>query len=1049
MLEQAREYLARVIPWPQPGETAYVNIHWTFQPAPGKKPPRADGKLPWTGRACTSLDEAARALTFALKSNDTRDIYVCMSTQSMAQERTSKKNFAYKVPIRAAVNAIALKSFFLDVDVKPPQYDEDGVLRPNQKGYETQDQAMIAIADFIKQSGMPKPTLIVWSGGGFHVYWTISTPLTPGEWQPYATGLAEAAKHYGLRCDTQCTVDSARVLRVPDTFNHKEAQPRRVALVGPRLDFDYNPDRVLAPLEHFKSRTTTSGNANVDFAEFAAFPRRAPLLDASPLRANLVNEFTDVDLDNVIGNCAFLADTVATGGAGVDNPLWNITTLIATFCKNGRNQAHRMGDKHAGYTKESTDEFFDRKDRERQEKGLGWPLCTTISATGSKFCGSCPHFGKGKSPLHFGNSQAQTGSRGPQQGVGAAQGATSTTGIVAGGSTQALHQGNGYPSQSGSIAAQISATQVGTLSPDMPLGYSRNAAGIVSKLLLDPGGTGVSSTVPVSEYPMFDAWIQKDPLVLHFNSIVERNKVTQIDLPLEVVGTNEMRKTLQGQGFMLVMNDKNSGDFFVAWIKQLQKAKDMVASAPFGWQDKHGKVEGFIYGGNLWTPTGTTPAASADGVIARHYRPTGEERPWVEATKLVTSQGRPDLEAIVASAFAAPLVKFTGHNGMLLSAYSKESGAGKTTALNIAQAVWGDPVKAIQSLDDTHNSVMGKIGEIRSLPIYWDELKTEEDTKKFVNLTFQVSGGKGKSRMNSRAQQREVGSWQTLVVSASNDSLVDAVVQNTPTTLAGLYRLFEYKVRPPVAGAPGRIDHSRAQIILSKLKTNYGNIGLKYAQFLGANFHQIEQDIEVMSHNLNIETSSTQEERFWISAMACLLVGARYANHLQYVALDEVALKAFLLQTLQEMRDLGSKQTVDLTQTLNISSILSQFLGDMRRDHTIVTDRILVGPGKPPKPPSPNAIKLISPTDPSRLAGLIVHYGQNDKIMRISSAGLGEWLKKKGKSRHIVMESLREKVGMRRVIGRLGSGTAFATATEHLFEIDLNATPELDFIDEA
>jgi hypothetical protein len=63
-----------------------------------------------------------------------------------------------------------------------------------------------------------------------------------------------------------------------------------------------------------------------------------------------------------------------------------------------------MGNKHPGYTQESTDEFFDRKDREKAEKGLGWPACKTISASGCTTCQACPHFAAGKSPLNFARS---------------------------------------------------------------------------------------------------------------------------------------------------------------------------------------------------------------------------------------------------------------------------------------------------------------------------------------------------------------------------------------------------------------------------------------------------------------------------------------------------------------------------------------------------------------------------------------------------------------------------------------------------------------------
>lgn len=1032
MFENAKIYLARVLPWPEPGQPGFVNIHWTFPPTN----PRPDGKPAWTGRAVQSAGEAGKTLEFALKAgSNTLDVYACMSTQLAAEAKVTKGKFprTYNAPIRLATNAIALKSFFLDVDYG----------KPNGSSYATPDDAVKATMDFIKTVGLPKPTMIVHSGGGFHFYWCVDRALSPDEWLPIAFSLAEAAKANGLLCDTQCTVDSVRVLRIPDTLNRKQEPARHVRFIGQPLDYDYGLARVRDPLQPYVGRVPQAASSLA--VDRSLFPLRPVTAPPSELQVGLDQLWPSPDLDLVTPLCGFLRDAVASGGAGLNNPLWNITTLISTFTKGGRADAHRMGDKHATYTKESTDEFFDRKDRERSERGLGWPSCATISATGATACKSCALFAQGKSPLNFEVRAAPTGAVGsvpPSSGsTPAAQPApnpivqTSGFGPTTGGASVAGHALHGPVTSGGNS--------------DMPAGYLRTAANIICKVVVDPANPQQQISIPISDYPMMNAWLQKDPNMLHFDSVVERNKVGQISIDLEYIGTNEMRKVLQSQGFMLGATDKFSGDFFVSWVKKLQQIKDSVASAPFGWHDKNGQTEGFIYGGQLWTPNGSSPSATANPVVNQQYKPKGSDAYWLDAVKLVTSQGRPDLEAIVASAFAAPLVMFTGHLGMLMSAYSKESGIGKSTALRIAQAVWGDPIRAVQSLSDTQNSVMKKIGEVRSLPVYWDELKTDEDTKKFVNMTFQIAQGKEKSRLNQHAQMKEPGHWQTLVVSASNDSLIDHVTQQTQTTLAGLYRIFEYTVVPASPSQTGLIDTSEATIRLSKLNTNYGSVGLKYAQWLGTNFHSIEADMASLSKQLNIETKSHQEERFWISLIACVLLGARYANALGYAVFDEPALKAFMLRSLDTMRALRGSQTVDLTRTINISSIMSSFLKDMQQQNKVLwTDRIHVAVGKPPKPNSPNAVKIIKPSDVSRINGVSVQIGIDDKLMRISSSTFGEWLKKSGKSRHLLMEALKASMATTTVVGFLGGGTGLAFSKENIIQIDLASSPDLNFVDE-
>lgn len=581
---------------------------------------------------------------------------------------------------------------------------------------------------------------------------------------------------------------------------------------------------------------------------------------------------------------------------------------------------------------------------------------------------------------------------------------------------------------------------------DLPVGYIRGPTGLVYKVVTNPDGTHAPQEI--SDYAMTDPWVQRSPWALHFTTTTERGKQQQVALPFEAIGSNDMRKILQDQGFMVPVGPKGSetiARFFVAWIKVLQDTRDSVSSEPFGWQVKAGSVQGFVFGGHLWTPTGAQPAANPDVVIARHYAPTGDIAPWMAAAKLVTSQGRPQLDAIIASAFAAPLVRFTGQAGVLMSAYSTQSGIGKTTALTCAQAVWGDPVKAIQALTDTQNSVMGKLGQLRSLPLYWDEIKGDEDTKKFVSITFQTTQGKEKSRMTSRATQREPGSWQTLLVSASNDSVLHYVLNRTNTTTAGLYRIFEYVVEPALPGGAGQIEPSEAARVSRRINDNYGNVGLLYAQFLGSNFVQVEADMAAELKAIGAEVATIPDERFWIALIATITVGARYANKLGFTTIDEVALKTFMLDVLSRMRAERTSQPVDLNKDLNVSSILTQFMTAMRARHTLFTNRIHVGRGAPPR----GMVKVAH--DISRLDGIYMHVGIEDKLLRISSSRLGEWLAEKQISRPNFVNALIKELHMVKINGRLGAGAGaqITGGTEYLFQIDLTGSPLVDFIDGA
>jgi hypothetical protein len=519
-----------------------------------------------------------------------------------------------------------------------------------------------------------------------------------------------------------------------------------------------------------------------------------------------------------------------------------------------------------------------------------------------------------------------------------------------------------------------------------------------------------------------------------------------ISIPLGIIGGMEMRKHLQDQGFMLPTTSKELGSvtrFFKSWTEKLQASKESVKSCSFGWHVDGGDVAGFVYDGQLWTPKGSSPAACPDPSLARHYAPAGSPGKWEEACKLITDQKRPALEAIVASAFAGPLIRMVGREGCIMSCYSTDSGIGKTTSMIIAQSVWGDPVRGKQGLNDTQNYVMGKLGQLNSIPLYWDEIKTHENVKKFVELVFTVTGGREKGRMNRNIQLREPGVWQTLVVSASNESILDHVIHGTKTTAAGVLRIFEYVV-PPAATELGQIDSSVASRQVAALNDHYGNVGLRYAKWLGANYSKCDKEVAAYIEDLNTAVSAEREERYWISVIAVICMGARYANDLGFTEFDEDALRDFLLAELVRMREQRKDQPVDMTKDTNISTVLAQMLNQWRARNTLKTNRIHVGRGKP----AHGQIQVLN-TDQSRLDQIHVHVGMEDKILRISSYALTQWLTERGYSRHTFIGALQKQLGMKLVNGRLGSGTSFAGATEYLVEIQLAGTPVVNFIDEA
>jgi len=943
VLEHARQFLGMVMP-SEIGEGAYLNIHWSGNANHG-------GKF-WDGRAGVSVDDAINTLNWVNKHGD-KDLYVCMSLQSKYESKVSGKGNTYKKALRLADDVVSIRSLFIDIDVKP-------------EAYATTQDALRALKDFIDNVRLPMPSAVVGSGsGGFHVHWALSEALDRDSWQVLANALANAALSHGLMCDSQCTIDSARILRVPGTFNRKTDVPREVTLMslGERVDLE-TMRLILQPYNTPTHRTHVTKLAAND-----------------ELGANMPVSRMEIRVEDVAKHCAFISRTLSTGGRDNNQPLWFLSAVVAGFLEDGRDALHAMSNQHPTYNPVETDALYDRAARGRQARDTGWPQCEKVANFGCKDCQTCPLRPLGKSPLNFALDEVKT--------------------------APPAAQDNSLPDK-----------------------YARLQNGEIGVRI--PNDDGTQSVLPIVHYPILNGWLSNAPWTLHFTTRNETGKRANIEIPAEVIFAKDgFSKFLGAKGvFCTDFQYKQLKEFFVSWLQKLQQQKEsVVASSPFGWSVVDGKIEGFAYGGRVWTKDGDRPAANPNPVLVYQYTPKGEIGHWQELAKIIYEQRRPSLDAILAVGFAAPLVRFTGFPGLILNAYSAESGIGKTTAMKVSQSVWGHPVLAMQGLNDTSNSVLGKMGQIRSLPMYWDEIKSEAQVKRFCSIVFDLTGGREKTRMNADATLKLSGTWQTMMVSASNDSLVDGMAREVGSTTAGLHRLFEYVVPKP---AQVTHDIGMVQRLSGRLEDNYGHAGLIYAKFLGENWTRVEAEVAAKQDELNTEVRTKQEERMWVATMAVVLKGAEYANELGLTQIDVNTLRDFLFEVLERMRGEVMASPSDLTNDMSVSSVLAEFLNSTRSRNTLITNRVWVSRGKPPK----GAINIL--TDVSRLGELMVQIGKEDGIIRISSVALSRWMGERNYSRHTFTKKLEEEFGLKTVNGKLGGGTDMAAAMEYLVELDAN-----------
>lgn len=992
---EGREFLKRVIPWPTEDRgiyTGYANLHWTFL----KAGTSAKGKPLWSGRAFQTLSKFSDFIDWASQQSSFRDIYYCVSRQSSAAVDPKKGTLK---AVRLAANAIDLKAIWLDVDVKTPGLEKD---KPE---YETLDLALEALQAFVRARGLPEPSALVGSGGGVQSYWIFREHLELEKWSYYARRLRQAAEEFGLLFDGGCTIDSARLLRVPCTSNWKTgtARPTRILGLGP--DYDEANLEALTRVDLPSGAGTPTPRVDVQAPSHIGRPGQTFMAynggRVESIGAGLAPDYPPLEPLPIFRGCEFLRKTMVTRGRGQSEPLWHLALLCAAHLPDGEKFAHAFSDGYAGYSKEETSAKFARKVRERDERGIGWPGCSSIHEAGSTVCGSCPHLARGKSPLNLGTSVRGQ----PTPGAGSAN----------------LPEGNRQLANAGLLHGVPAPTHGGP-SGELPTGYVYADDGTICVLVeraeAGEGGPPSWAQVPLFTARLTGAWVSDSPEALHFITTKSLGVTGAVTITAADLASHQnLMDALWVQGaFTNTEGEPFVRKFMTAWISKLREVKKAIETKPFGWlEDATGK-KGFMYGGKCFTPNGEEPCGWPEEKLRATYSPKGSAQVWREVSRLITNQQRADLDCILASSFAAPLVGIIGQYSAVISVCGP-TGRSKSFALGVANAVWGDYQMAKEVSSSSEKQFIKKMGDLYSLPMYWDDITKQN--YKFVYRAFRAATeGKEGGRLKSDRSYAEERSWNSLMLVTSNNSFVDFVTLQDTDTDAGLVRVLEYTVPPKnPATDVGLIKSSDADYQLTRLRHNYGMVGLEYAKMLGSRPEDVISFTRAMVDEFHTAVSPTQEERFWVVACGVLLAGGQFAKmfgaDINVPRLRTFLISTFLANRARHQRENLAGGTQTHTQDLLISYLQEFRLNSMWSD----------GYQRP--------INVFYFPEHGRSVRL--HFATVDRKLRISRTHFREWLKD-GMSSFLVT-SLEKDYGATYTRGALAGGTSHSAGTETLIEI--------------
>jgi len=640
----------------------------------------------------------------------------------------------------------------------------------------------------------------------------------------------------------------------------------------------------------------------------------------------------------IIERCNVLKHTYETGGAGQVEPLWMAQLSLMAYAVDGSEYIHSLSDQHPGYDYQRTEKKYAQRLRVKESGKFGPPLCKTLGMYLPEKCKTCRFSGRIKSPIVLGRETDGTEIPFPYKQ-----------------DDKAIYRLENKENENGEVESKA-VKVVSFAIEDFQLFSSP-----------DPS-QGMVFRFTVDKYGAKQATFTTSALADKRKLLVE---LSNADVPLQPHEYPEFVKLM------------------TTWADKMVQAKQVgQPTLALGWTKIDNEPAFTIIDRTITKSSGDKEVTFLDREFVKDFTPQGDKEAWTRLAHYLTSEDRHAVTAGILSAFAAPLITFTGVNGCVLALVSDKSGTGKSTALRTAQAVWGDPRRGVNALDDTPLSVANRMGKLNNLPAFWDELRMKEQVEKFVLLMFQVSQGKERSRLRSNITTQHVGTWNTLITVASNESITDHVRHLVHGTDAGLLRVFEVTV--PYLQRRQDIDAMAAA-----LDTNFGIIGGEYAEWMVRNQEKLPPLLEKVKRSFSEKVHADSAERFWVATCSTLLTAAIITNKQGWTAIN---IDEFTSWLVKEFRRSRAEQTMDFDPIeIRAKKYLFQFL-DIHKDQIVVFDH-LSGKGVA------SVGSLRSPLPRGEILGV---YAKEDKKVRIKRAPFVEWVYEHHKEPHTrLVEALR------------------------------------------
>lgn len=835
---------------------------------------------------------------------------------------------------RTADNAAFLRAFFLDLDC--------GLGKP----YADQNEASVALSEFVRSVGFPTP-YVVNSGGGLHVYWPLTEDVPAEVWFPHARALKKMCADHNLHADPAVTADRARILRVPGTYNFKNNQQRpvQVGVAGTAVSLaDFvkllpAPAFDLSAAKQFGMDDTSRdvGGGEFPSCSFNRIVRRS-------LKDDGCNQIKIAIVD----------------AATLEEPLWRAALSVATRCEDGAKAIHQLSKAHPGYTPTNTEA--------KAAETKGPYTCEWYRANNPAGCEGCKQ--KVGSPIMLGKIVQESPVENDQYMIEKPQ-----------------------DEESPAVTMAI---------PAYPYPYFRGTNGGVFKK--ETSADGEVKEVEIYPHDLYlterfydiDEGGDGDGEMVGINLHMKRDGVRRFYAPVTTLFTKDkMRDLLIKHGVIAYGKHLDAlMAYFASTIRKLQQQYSASKTRnQMGWTHD---MQGFVVGEVEYTAGGVklAPPASGTRQLAASFRPTGTLEEWRD---IVNFYDRPGLEPHALTlffGFGSPLLKLIGGNhvkGAQVHLKHNGSGSGKSTAQMVVNSIFGSPDELLMKKEDTYASKMHMLGMMNSIAFTVDEI-TNEKAEVLSDYAYGFTSGRGKHRMEAQTNKLRANStsWCNITITSGNASVVDALQQLKNTADGELRRILEISVPKYTGSTKSEIDS-----VFGKLNDNYGVAGPLFIQFVVSNIDTVRDSCLKMQAQIDQAMNLDQSDRFYSCILACAFTGAMIARKLGLHNIDVKRIYNYSLGVVAQAKLTAKGETGDM---LTVSKeTLAAFINENVNNALVINHPTkggaLVAPITMPK----GSLKLRYEPDTKELYITVAEYRKyfagrqvdvKDSLAKLAAAGI-------------------------------------------------------------